>query len=242
VAQEHTIPKTLSQSIYNYLKDSIINNKLKANQKINEKEIANHFQVSTTPVREAVLKLGAEGFVNINSHREAVVKEVSLMELKEIFQVLGTLDSLATGLAADNLNPEDMKKLEDLTKKMERQCQINSVEKYSSLNLAIHIKIWESLPNKFLKAALQNVYDQLQRYNYARFYAFRKPGVLERSLNEHKEILQALKNKDQKKLRTLMIKHWGSLLQPSPFEDGLKEYLNNEQKEVRITEKKRKEK
>lgn len=238
----HTIPKTLSQSVYNYLKDAIINNELKANQKINEKEIANHFQVSTTPVREAVLKLGAEGFVNINSHREAVIKEISYVELKEILQVLGTLDSLALNLAADNLNPDDIKELEDLTKKMERHCQVSSIEKYLSINFVIHSKIWLSLPNIFLKDTLQYVYNQLQRYNYARFYAFRKPGVLERSLNEHKEILAALKSKDKKQLKTLMKKHWGSLLQPSPFEDGLKEYLNNEQKEVRITEEKRQKK
>lgn len=230
------IPKTLSQSIYNYLKTSIINNKLKANQRINEKEIANFFGVSTTPVREAVLKLGAEGFVNINSHREALVKEISYQELKEIFQVLSVLDCLASTLAADHLSAEELKELEELTAEMESHCHPDGVEKYMSLNIDIHNRIWESLPNRFLRDTLRYVNDQMLRYNYARLYAYHKPGVMERSMNEHREILKALKERDKNRLRTLMLNHWGSLLQPSPFEDGLKEYLNNEPKEVRIKE------
>lgn len=230
------IPKTLSQSIYNHLKTSIINNKLKANQRINEKEIASFFGVSTTPVREAVLKLGAEGFVNINSHREALVKEISYQELKEIFQVLSVLDCLASTLAADHLSAEELKELEELTAEMESHCHPDGIEKYMSLNIDIHNRIWESLPNRFLRDTLRYVNDQMLRYNYARLYAYHKPGVMERSMNEHREILKALKERDKNRLRTLMLNHWGSLLQPSPFEDGLKEYLNNEPKEVRIKE------
>lgn len=230
------IPKTLSQSIYNHLKTSIINNKLKANQRINEKEIANFFGVSTTPVREAVLKLGAEGFVNINSHREAVVKEISYQELKEIFQVLSVLDCLASTLAADHLSAEELKELEELTAEMESHCHPDGIEKYMTLNIDIHNRIWEFLPNRFLRDTLRYVNDQMLRYNYARLYAYHKPGVMERSMNEHREILKALKERDKNRLRTLMLNHWGSLLQPSPFEDGLKEYLNNEPKEVRIKE------
>jgi len=230
----HAIPKTLSQSIYYHLKEAIINNKLKSNQKINEKEISQLFKVSTTPVREAVLRLGAEGFVTINSHREAVVKEIYYEELKEIFQVLGTLDSLASCLAVDNLSSETLEDLEHLTKEMERHCNIHSIEKYITINQDIHKKIWQLIPNRFLQATLNYVNDQMLRYNYARIYAFRKPGALERSMKEHKEILEALKNK--KRLKNLMAKHWGSLLQPSPFEEGLKEYLNKERKEVKIGE------
>ena len=109
------IPKTLSQSIYNYLKEAIISHQLKASQRINEKEIADLFQVSITPVREAVLRLGAEGFIDSNFHREAVIKEVSYRELKEIFQVLGVLDSVAVGLILDTINQEELKELESLT-------------------------------------------------------------------------------------------------------------------------------
>jgi DNA-binding GntR family transcriptional regulator len=224
---EPIIPKTLSQSIYNYLKEAIISHQLKPNQRINEKEIAELFQVSITPVREAVLRLGAEGFVDSNFHREAAVKEVSYQELNEIFQVLSVLDSLAVGLILDAINQEGLKELEGLTKRMERHCHLNSIDKFMDLNVTIHNKIWELLPNKFLQTTLRYINAQTLRYSYAFLQAFRKQGVLKRSLDEHKEILRALKNKDKKKLKGLMSKHWGSLLESSPSESRWKEYLDD---------------
>jgi DNA-binding GntR family transcriptional regulator len=221
------IPKTLSQAIYNHIKESIVNNKLKANQKINEKEIAKSFEISTTPVREAVLRLGAEGYVTINSHREAIVKKVSYEELREIFQILGLLDSVGTSLAVDHITAEELKEIERLTRELKEACQPDSIDKFMNINLKIHKKIWNLIPNRFLQATIRFVADQIQRYRYARFYAFRKPGALERSLQEHKEILAALRNKDKRKLKSLLLKNWGSLLQPSSFDEGLKEYLSN---------------
>jgi len=55
----YTMPETLGQSIYNCLKKAILENKIKPNQKINEKEIADSFKVSRTPVREALVRLEA---------------------------------------------------------------------------------------------------------------------------------------------------------------------------------------
>jgi DNA-binding GntR family transcriptional regulator len=174
---EPIIPKTLSQSIYNYLKEAIIGHQLKANQRINEKKIAELFQVSITPVREAVLRLGAEGFVDSNFHREAVVRQVSYQELKEIFQVLSVLDSLAVGLILDTINQEEMKDLESLTKRMERHCHLNSIDKFMDLNVTIHDKIWDSVPNKFLQSTLRYVNAQTLRYRYAFLQAFRAGKV-----------------------------------------------------------------
>lgn len=226
----YAIPKTLSQSIYNHLKDAIINNSLKANQRINEKEIAQRFEVSTTPVREAVLKLSAEGFVTIDSHRETVVKEISYDELKDIFQVLGQLDSLGTSLAVDNLSPKDLEDLENLTAEMEKNCHLDSTEKYVALNQDIHKKIWKHIPNRVLRSTLHYVHDQMLRYSYAHLNALKKPDVLETSMKEHREILTALKTQDKKKINNLMFKHWNSRLQPSSYEEGIREYFTSQRK------------
>lgn len=222
------IPKTLSQSVYKYLKESIISNKIKAGQKINEKKIAALLQVSSTPVREAIFMLGAEGLVTIKSHKEVVVKELSHKEITEIFQVLSILESYAVTLAVDFIEAEDLKEIEDLHREMGRFCRKDSIEKYCELNVAIHHKLWEFVPNDFLRVTLHNVNNQFQRYSYAQFYALGKPGALKRSLKEHEEILKALKAKDKRRLKTLLAKHWGSFLRPSSFEKGLKEYLRLE--------------
>ena len=230
---EIIISKTLCQSIYKHLKQQIVTNKLKAGQRINEKEIAGLFQVSQTPVREAIFMLGAEGLVNIKSHRETTVSALSYIELKEIFQVLDALEPAVIILALDNMGSKDIKKLEDLYKEMERYCHIDFVEKYCEVQLAFHEEIWKAGSNGFLIEVLDSIKDHILRYNEARYHAFRKPGTLEASLHKHREILTALKTKNKRKLRALMSKHWGPIfLRSSPYGKGIKEYLslnNNDQ-------------
>jgi len=220
------IPKTLSQSVYNHLKESIISNRFKSGQKLHEKKIAELFQVSSTPVREAIFMLGAEGLVTIKSHKEVVVKEISHEELKEIFQVLSVLESYAVSMTVDNIRTEDMKEIDELQKEMTSYCKKNSIEKYCELNRAIHNKLWELVPNEFLRKTLHSVHNQFQRYSYAQYYALGKTGALKKSLKEHEEILVALKTKNKRRLKALLAKHWGSFLRPSSFEKGLKEYLS----------------
>jgi len=224
-SKNQAIPKTISQSIYLYIKEAIVKNKLKANQPINEKEIAKLFSISTTPVREAVLRLGVEGYVKLDSHRDALVMEVSYEELKEIFDVLGMLDGFAAGLAAEQLTPEDLEEIEETTARMARHCGVKSIDKYLSLNAEIHLKIWSAVPNRMLRKTLLNLYDQLLRYNYARIQAFRRPGILEKSMNSHNELLNALKRKDAAEIEELATNHWNLLFNPSGFEAEFKELL-----------------
>jgi len=223
---EVAIPKTISQSIYNHLKESIVSNKFKSGQKLQEKKIAELFQVSSTPVREAIFMLGSEGLVTIKSHKEVVVKELSHKELKEIFQVLSVLESFAVSLSVENIGPEDLKGIGKLHETMSRYCKKDSIEKYCELNRTIHKRLWEFVPNDFLKRTIHSVHNQFERYRYAQFYALEKPGALDRSLKEHEAILEALKAKNKRRLKTLLAKHWGSFLHPSSFKKGLKEYLN----------------
>jgi len=207
---KYEIPKTLSQSIYNYLKESILKNELKPNQKIDEKEVANIFRVSRTPVREAVVRLAAEGFVKITSHRESVVKKVSYKELKEIFQVIGVLDSYAITLIVDVINPEELIKVEKMTAKMKNYFQLKEVEKFIDINYAIHDLIWDHLTdiNSYLQKALRHCSIQIRLYNYALNSIFRKPEIFERSMNAHEEIMEALKIKNKKKLKIIVLEHW----------------------------------
>jgi DNA-binding GntR family transcriptional regulator len=228
---KYPLPLTMSEHIFTVLKESIINNKLQANQRINEKELSEQFRVSRTPVREAVLRLASEGFVIIDSYKRAIVSEISYKELKEILQVLGALDRLAITMAVDNMTLKDITKLERLVKRMEKSCNFNSIETYLGLNVTFHNGIWEAVPNKMLREMLYLVRDKMLRYNYAQIHAFKKPGILGKSMKQHIELVRAIKAKDKEKLKTLIVKHRGSLWEPSAYKEGIKEYLNTEQGE-----------
>ncbi len=205
-----TIPKTLSQSIYEHLKDSILKKELEPNQRINEKEIADSFEVSRTPVREAVVRLAAEGFVDIVSHREAAVKEVSYKELEEVFQVIGVLDRLAAHLIIDKIDSHDLTKFEKMTGKMERHFIMREVEKFLDLNYAIHEWLWDYLTdiNKFLQKELRFCVNQLKMCYYPLNRAFEEPKIVRESMTAHKKMIEAFKEKNSAKLETIVYDHW----------------------------------
>lgn len=225
---KYPLTRTMSEFIYGSLKDSIINNELKANQRINEKQLAEYFKVSRTPIREAILRLEAKGFVRIDSYRRAIVKEISYNELMEIFQVLGALDRLAVSQAVDNLTPQNIDKLEGFIKKMEKYFSLKSIEKYFEFNEKFHDEIWKATNNELLHEILNLVRDRMRRYTYARIFAFKKPEALEKSLKQHKALLMALRRKDKERLKKMIVEHRVSILKFSPYAKELKEYLSTE--------------
>ena len=227
---EFSPPRTMSEFIYNNLKEAIISSELKANQRINEKELSKAFHVSRTPVREAVLRLAAEGFVRIDSYRRAIVKEVTSEELSDIIQVIGNLDKLAMELVIDNLSPEEINKLENITKKMRKYCKTNSVEEFMQLNVSFHDELWRNVPNKYLRKMLYLTRDHKERYTYARLYAYKKLGMLEKSMKQHKELMEAIKAKDKAKLKSLIVRHRNILLESATNKEKMKKYLMNEEK------------
>jgi DNA-binding GntR family transcriptional regulator len=204
----YTMPETLGQSIYNCLKKAIIENKIKPNQKINEKEIADSFKVSRTPVREALVRLEAEGFTKITSHRDVVVQEVSYAELADIFQVIGILDSLAITLVLDKIDPNEFIKVEKMTTKLEHYYNQKEIEKFIDMNYAIHIRIWDNLTNSYLQKSLRHCLTHIKRCNYALISAFNKKEILDTSMKAHKKISQALNKKDNEALKNIIQEHW----------------------------------
>jgi DNA-binding GntR family transcriptional regulator len=203
-----TVPETLGQSIYNCLKKAIIENKIEPNQKINEKEIADSFKVSRTPVREALVRLEAEGFTKATSHRDVVVKEVSYGDLMDIFQVIGILDSLAITLVVDKIESKEFTRLEKMTDKLKHYYNQKDVEKFIDMNYAIHDRIWDHLINIYLQKALKHCLAHIQRCYYALSSAFQKKEILDDSMKAHKDILEALSKKDKKRLNYIIQEHW----------------------------------
>lgn len=210
-------PRTMGDFIYSCLKDEIINGVLHANERINEKAIAERFQVSRTPVREAVLRLNAEGFVKVDAYRRAVVKTISFEELREILDVLGALDRLAISQTIDLMKQEDIVNLENITSKMQKYCSLKTIVKFMQLNGKFHKELWKAVPSKFLLELLHLVREKRERYFYSRFLAYRNPGFLERSMKHHWQLMDAIKRRDKTALMDMVIEHRHLLLEP-PFQ------------------------
>jgi DNA-binding GntR family transcriptional regulator len=203
------ITKSLSKPIYNYLKKCIVDNDLKANERINEKEIAQNFGVSRTPVREAIIRLSVEGFVDIHYHRDSVVKDIPYEGLQEILQVVSCLDAYAITQVADKISTKDMTQIEGLTSKMGKYLTFESSQKFFDINFALHELIWSNLPEGFLRSTLECGAAQIQRYSHRpQITEAQVEKIQESSFAAHKKIVTALKVGDKEKLSFLCGQHW----------------------------------
>lgn len=127
--------------------------------------------------------------------------------------VMADLDALAVSQALDHITPECIRELEEFIEEMEEVCRSSFVERFLELNVAIHYTIWSALPNKVMERTLHYVHGQLLRYNYARYVAFQDPEIMRRSLEEHKMILDALRNKNKREIKKFIKTHWSFLIQ-----------------------------
>jgi DNA-binding GntR family transcriptional regulator len=200
--------KTLRKLIYYYVRDGIIRQEFLPNQRIQEKEIAREFGVSTTPVREAFLKLEAEGYLDIDEHRRVNIRPISHSELIEIYQVMSVLDGFAAFLALQKIDDSGVREIQKLTKKMESFCKKDMVEEYLEMNTLIHSTIWKITDNKNLRNMLENTQNQMLRYQAERLSFYSKPGVMKRSMVSHRKIAKAFQASDFKKIESVVRNHW----------------------------------
>lgn len=199
---------TLSDRIYDYIKESIIKNRIAPNQRINEREIAARFGASATPIREAVLRLYAEGFVEIHRYKQVMVREISSERLQDICRFMSLLDTHALKMAMKELTDEDFRELTAWVSEMGKNCRLETLDEFLTLASHIHKKIWSKVDNSVFYEALIRVYEKIQRYSYVKYSLFSSPEALAESLGRHKKLVEALKARKAAVLPKLAQEHW----------------------------------
>jgi len=195
-----------SERIYKSLKNSIIGGDeyFKEGSQIIETEIANKFGVSRTPVREALIRLAAEEFIKIFPNQGAFINKFSLKDLKEILEIRSVLLGLASKLAIKKITDKEIEKLELIINKMEEYVETNNIKKYSVCANEAHNFIVDIADNVRIKKILSNFNNFTILFQLTSLYV---PGRLKTSLNEHKNIVKAIKNGDIQKAEKLSQKH-----------------------------------
>ena len=155
------LPVTISETIYQYIKKAILSGELRAKQRILEREIANLYNVSQTPVREAIRRLSGEKYLIINARKEIIVAGVSWKEVQELYEVVGFLDFPACTKAMEKMTEKDIEDLSKMTQDLENFMDLGKSEKYLDFTLEIHKKIWGLCGNKFLYETLCNLIEKI---------------------------------------------------------------------------------
>src|SRR5690242_16601242 len=100
-------PSRSSERVYRGLREQILTGNLAPAVRLVELQLAQHFAVSRTPVREALKRLIAEGLVVADANRGMIVRDVDPAEVEDIYVVRESLDGLAARLAATHCSAED---------------------------------------------------------------------------------------------------------------------------------------
>lgn len=195
---------TLTDRVYDSLREDILANRLPPGTPLQEASIARALDVSRGPVREALRKLAAEGLVSLRPRRGAVVSSLTPEEFLDAYRVREALEVLAIRLATPRIEPDDLAHLESLHQAMLKAAKQEDVEAFFRANAEFHALFVDRSGNLTLQDIYYPLMDQMRRY---RLRSVTLRGGLKRSCDEHEEILGAIRRGDGQEAGRLLREH-----------------------------------
>lgn len=196
----------LREIIYHQLVDDIVHGRINAGERLSEAALCERFSVSKTPIREALIQMEREEYVLLKKNVGAVVQKISKKIVDEVLTVVAVLESYALEavVAEGKIQKSEILNLTRLIQTMEKYSKQKRYLEYRPLNLEFHGFFVEKLGNETLR---KNVLE-LRR----RMYSFVSVGLtvsmhIDRYVECHKRILEAVKQGNEAKAAVLMRDH-----------------------------------
>lgn len=188
--------KSLAEQIADELRDLILLEKLKPGSAIPERETAEALGVSRTPLRESLRILASEGLVEIAPNRPPLVANPSEEDLKSLLQVQGALEALAGELACFEASDGEIEEIALMEKDMSDTSDDCDPLEFFQKDMQFHQKIVAASKNKALIDTHKTYNSRLWR---ARFISSRRRVNRAGTLNQHRDIVVALRDRSPKK-------------------------------------------
>jgi DNA-binding GntR family transcriptional regulator len=193
---------TLSDQIFNALVDDILSGAFEPGVRLDEPSICRKYNVSRTPIREALRRLSGAGLVEITPRRGVTVARINVQELNEMFEALAELEGLCARLSAVRMTPLEKKRLEMLN--ASTQSRITKGEgDLVRLNNEFHEAIYQGAHNASIASATRGFRQRLAPFRSLQFVR----GQTEYSFHEHDEVVLAIVNSDAERASTSMRNH-----------------------------------
>ena len=197
-------PRLLAAEALERMRDLIIQGELAPGVKLNERVLCERLRTSRTPVREAIKSLASEGLVELLPNRGAIVTPVTAATVREVFMLLGALESLAGELACVNASEADIAEIRALHYQMLAHHARGELAPYFRCNQEIHLRLVESTGNATLASTYRSLNAHVRR---ARYMANFSPERWNHAVEEHEKILDALAQRDAAALSALLRSH-----------------------------------
>ncbi len=201
-----TILKSIREQIYEAIQKSIVNNIYKPGEELQIDRLAEEFGVSTTPIREALIRLESSGLVHLIPNKGARVTAFREGDIRDTWEVRKLLEPYAAGLTAElDVNPE-IQELNAAFDVLEKGPQDGNL--YIQSDIRLHELLYVHLSNELLKETLHNILQRSMRMRYfAEDVSKMHDQVVREVISEHKQILQALTAKDREKTVEAVHRH-----------------------------------
>jgi DNA-binding GntR family transcriptional regulator len=180
---------TRAEELRLQLADEIVRGSLAPGAALDETTLARRFEVSRTPVREAIRLLAASGLVEVRAHRAAVVARPGAEQLAGMFEAMAELEALCAGFAAERMTSLERRGLEDIHEKLRVLIQSGDPQRYHEVNEAFHNCVYNGAHNTYLAEITLATRARVQPFRRAQF---RNLGRLTKSHREHDRVVEAI--------------------------------------------------
>ncbi|MBN8938132.1 MAG: GntR family transcriptional regulator [Rhizobiales bacterium] len=196
--------KLSSDSLIRILEDDILSSTLKPGDRLDEQSLARRFEVSRTPVREALRHLASSGLVEIRKNQGATVRRLTTSELIEMFQVVAELEGLSARLCARRMSPDEVAELRHWHDQCAAFAQKVDRDGFFAANNTFHEVISKGAHNEFLNSETRKLRNRVNVYR--RHITF-QPRRMQKSITEHQKIVEAIEAGDEEGAHRLMREH-----------------------------------
>ncbi len=193
--------KSVKDYIYDRIKELLENNEFVVGEKINKNDLASRFNISLTPINDALNRLVGENYLVQYPRKGFFVKEFSPKELCDLFEIRAGLEGIAVRLCCERANEEEINELIHSFDIFENGISADMIKEYTTIDKNFHKRIIFLAKNPLI-SQVRNSLGFLSR-TYQKGLV--KP--MEISLNEHHDIINALKMRDGKLAQIAMETH-----------------------------------
>nr|BFE60198.1 GntR family transcriptional regulator [Dactylosporangium thailandense] len=199
------------------LREAILRGEYLPGERLVEAQLSQRLGVSRFNVRTALQDLAADGLVEVQRNRGAVVRKVSVEEAIEISEVRMVVEGLVAARAATRVTDEQASELDEVALLMRRAVSAGEFRRYSDLNHRLHALIRTIAGHRTADSIIATLRGQLVRHQ---FMLSMQPGRPQVSLPQHERIIEAIRQRDPKEAETAMREHIASVIENLRGIDG----------------------
>lgn len=195
--------QSIADEVFLRLEEEILNGTYKRGDLLSENKLAEKFGVSRTPVREAIKRLEQEDLIAENGKVVAVLG-ISEKDVADVYEIRLKIEADAAIRAAHRMTRADFEELSEIIDLQEFYARKQNADSVRDADSDFHLRIYELSESDVYRSVLSGLHKKIQRY---RKISQSRGGRGEKSIGEHRAILEAMSSLDDEKIRALIDEH-----------------------------------